>query len=138
MMRRDRRRSSGLEALPEITLTPLIDTALVLLVIFMVATPVMHNSIKLDLPKGQMQEGKAIPQEIIVHVDRSENMYLNGDPVKKDNLILELEKRIGDKKDVTVYVNGDSHTPYRAVAETVDRIKYTTGVEHVVLGLEKA
>ena len=47
-----RRRRLRRVTLPEISLTPLIDTALVLLVIFMVATPMMRNAIHIDLPEG--------------------------------------------------------------------------------------
>jgi biopolymer transport protein TolR len=138
-----RRNTRDADLLPEISLTPLIDTALVLLVIFMVATPVMQNSIKVDLPKGQSQEAKGIAQDIVVHIafspeDKKETISLNGEVVKKEMIVLEIEKKTANKKDATVYVNGDSNAPYRAIAEIVDRIKYTAGVEHVVLGLDRA
>ena len=60
-----RRRKTGC-LVPEITLTPLIDTALTLLIIFMVTTPMMHNAIKVNLPRGNVKEDRGSKQELIV------------------------------------------------------------------------
>ena len=50
---RSRGRRRRLQAMNDVSLTPLIDTALTLLIIFMVATPMMRNSIRVTLPSGQ-------------------------------------------------------------------------------------
>ena len=59
-LRRSRRSSSM--GIPEITLTPLIDTALTLLIIFMVTSPMINNGIKVDLPQGKVQEIQGIQE----------------------------------------------------------------------------
>ena len=59
MIQHRRKSRRAAKHMPEISLTPLIDTALVLLVIFMVATPIMKNSLTIDLPKGHMKEEKS-------------------------------------------------------------------------------
>lgn len=138
MIRNLRKRKNDFEAAPEITLTPLIDTALVLLVIFMVTTPIMQNSIKVDLPKGHMKEAKGISQKTVIDIDRSGNLFLNDDSVSIDSLIKQIEIKVAGNKDAVVYVNGDGATSYKSVAEVVDKIKYAAGVEHVVLGLDQA
>ena len=70
------RRSVGL---PEVTLTPLIDTALTLLVIFMITTPMMNNVIKINLPSSSVNEGDSKDQqETIVYIDKQGKLYLNG------------------------------------------------------------
>ena len=65
-----KRRKKSLAPSLEITLTPLIDTALTLLIIFMVTTPMIQNSIKIDLPKGAAQEAGKEQQEIVVSIDK--------------------------------------------------------------------
>lgn len=140
MMPRGRRSRVNLQVMPEVSLTPLIDTALVLLVIFMVATPVMHNAIKVDLPKGQAQEAQGDAQEIVISIkktDTGEIIFVNDEPVKLDNIIQTLEKKIGSKKDQKVFVNADKSISYGSLINVVDTVKYLGGIEHVVLSTEK-
>lgn len=139
MLRRNQRSRRSSTQLPEITLTPLIDTALVLLVIFMVAAPVMHNAINVDLPKGNMQEAQDNKQEpLVVLIDKNNNTYINGVMVERDMFITILEQKIQGKTDVTVRINGDKDCSYGTCAALIDDIKYLAGVEHVVLSTERA
>ena len=70
-----RRRRKAATALHDIPLTPLIDTALTLLIIFMVATPMMQNAIKVTLPEGKAQEDGGAKQDLIVYVDKDKKIY---------------------------------------------------------------
>ena len=65
-----RYKRSQATGIPEITLTPLIDTALTLLVIFMVTSPLINNAIKVDLPKGNAQEAQGVQEDLVVHIDK--------------------------------------------------------------------
>ena len=67
-MRKWRRRQ--MVSMKEISLTPLIDTALTLLIIFMITAPMMQNSIKVQLPKGKAKEADTVNKER--HVDLEE------------------------------------------------------------------
>ena len=58
----------------EISLTPLIDTALTLLIIFMVTTPMMHNAIKVNLPQGKSNEAGG-QQELVVYLTSDEQLF---------------------------------------------------------------
>jgi biopolymer transport protein ExbD len=134
------RRKTRVHASPEISLTPLIDTALVLLVIFIIATPMMHNSLKVNLPKGYMKEEQqgAQAEDLVVSVDAHKVIMLNGKKVSLESLIPELEQKIGTKKDQKVYIHCDKDLPYGFAYTVADSIKYLAGVEHVVLSAEKA
>ena len=85
--RRARRSAMHRTELPEISLTPLIDTALTLLIIFMITTPMINNSIKIDLPQGKSQEVQGQQQqELVVSLAKDGTMFFNNIPVTIDNL----------------------------------------------------
>ena len=132
--KRHRRKSS---ALPEITLTPLIDTALTLLIIFMVTTPMMQNAIKVELPQGQAQEDGGVQQELVVHIDKDATLFFNGKPITQANLIQEIQKNIKKNTDKTVFVKADQSVQYGNVIKIVDQIKVVGGVRYVALATKK-
>lgn len=133
--RRFRRRSSNL--LLDISMTPLIDVALTLLVIFIIATPMMQNAIRVSLPKGKAKEDGGSRQEIVVYVDKDKKIFFNGNEVKHDQLVDALKKKIGDQKDKMVFVKADQTVSYGNVLELVDHIKVVGGISHVVLATQK-
>lgn len=133
-LRRNKRSHS---VIPEITLTPLIDTALTLLIIFMVTSPMINNGIKVDLPQGKAQEVQGLQEDIIVHVDKQRHIYVNGDLVKKDQFISSLKKKIGNQKHKTVFVKGDGDVAYKDVISVVEEIKLVGGIDRVALATKK-
>lgn len=132
-----RRNKRSHAAIPEITLTPLIDTALTLLIIFMVTSPMINNGIKVDLPQGKVQEVQGIQEDIIVHVDKQRHVYVNGDPVKQDQFIAHLKKKVGNQKHKTVFVKGDGDVAYKDVINLVEEIKLVGGIDRVALATKK-
>jgi biopolymer transport protein ExbD len=125
--------------IPEITLTPLIDTALTLLIIFMVTTPMIHNAIKVNLPRGQAKEDTSTKQELIVFIDGKEQLYFNNKVVASNKeLITELQKVVGDNQDKVVYLKADETVHWKIVAELLDQMKVLGGVAHVALSTRKA
>ena len=135
LLRRSRRSSHI--GIPEITLTPLIDTALTLLVIFMVTSPMLNNGIKVDLPQGKVQELQGIQEDIIVHIDQQKHLFLNGNPIKKDQFIAELKQKVGNQKHKTVFVKGHGDVAYKDVIGLVEEIKLVGGIDRVALATKK-
>jgi biopolymer transport protein ExbD len=132
---RRRRRDASLE----LNMTPMIDTALTLLVIFMVAAPMMNNAIRIDLPHGKVQEAATKTQDIIVFVSKDGKLFLNKDAVSSsDTLIDRLKKKVGPARDKTVFVKADQGAHYGTVIELVDKIKSVGGVHYVALATERA
>lgn len=125
------RRSLRKFVMPEITLTPLIDTALTLLVIFMVTAPMVQNGIKIDLPHGNSKE-VGQQQELVVSMSRDEKIYFNSYPIEKDRLASALKKAMNGRVDIPVYVRADEHLPYGKVIETVDELKQA-GIQYVAM-----
>lgn len=121
----------------DISLTPLIDTALTLLIIFMVATPMMQNAIRVTLPKGKAQEVGVVQQEIVVYVDGHGAIFFDGNQMTCEQLIELLKKMLAGKVDQTVFVKADQHASYGTVIELVDTIKVVGGVTYVALATAK-
>lgn len=136
---RRRARGRGVVSSFEVSLTPLIDTALTLLIIFMVTAPMMDREpggIKIDLPEGKVQESKGLDQTIRVSVNKKGEIFLNGSQVAESKLIEKLKetvKKLSSKVDATVSVEGDKGASYGDVIRLVDKIKYVGGVKYVAL-----
>jgi biopolymer transport protein TolR len=137
MRRRSRTKSGHHQA--TVSLTPLIDTALTLLVIFMVATPMMHRGIKVELPQGNTDEVKNAQkqQDIVVYLDKKENLSLNGAAVTMTTLVSELKKLVKQNQQETVVVKADEGVPYGTVISVVDTIKHAGGISYVALATQR-
>lgn len=133
MIVRRRGRGSRTVTLPEVPLTPLIDTALTLLIIFMVTAPMMRHGLKIELPATQTNEIAQTTEEIIVEIDAKQQCALNGIPVLKDQLPQKLAQLIEKNKTHTVFVHADRKVSYGEVMFIVDAIKKVPRVQFVAL-----
>ncbi len=129
-MKRMRRRVKRF-AMPEIVLTPLIDTALTLLVIFMVAAPILQRGIKVDLPKGDTKEAQG-KQDLIVTITKDNKLFFNSSPVAKKDLLSTVKRELGVRDDLPVYVRADESISYGKVIEIVDELK-RSGVKYIAM-----
>lgn len=137
-MSRLRRKKRGAINLPEISLTPLIDTALTLLIIFMITTPMVNNSIKIDLPEGSVQEADQVPDELVLFLDQAGALYLNEKTIDWEELSPEITAQMNKRADKTVFVKADKATNYGQVIRLVDQIKQIKQVKYVALATKKA
>jgi len=133
--RRDRR-SVGL---PEVSLTPLIDTALTLLVIFMITTPMMNNVIKVNLPSSSVNEGDSKDQqETIIYIDSQSKLYLNGVEMTLPIIMKSLQTMGQQQKVEMVFVKADQAVSYGVVIDLVDTVKTVGGIKYVALATQRA
>ncbi|MFA5075377.1 MAG: biopolymer transporter ExbD [Candidatus Babeliales bacterium] len=135
MPKRTRKRSY-VAKIPEITLTPLIDTALTLLVIFMVTAPMVQNGIKVDLPHGNSKE-VGNQQELVVTISKDEKIFFNSYPIEKEVLVKSVQKAMNQREDVPVYIKADEGLSYGKVIEVVDELKQA-GVKFVAMSTRAA
>lgn len=137
-MRRRSTRSSGF-TVPEITLTPLIDTALTLLIIFMIASPMMRLTIRVDLPESKGKSSTIVQDEaIVVDVDHAGKLYLNGRIMS----LAEIQKAIRlsvqhNPRNNIVYINGDRNLKYQGIVDLIDALNTIDGIQHVALVTQK-
>jgi biopolymer transport protein ExbD len=120
-MRRFSQRGN-LVTLSEINITPLLDLAFVLLIIFVITTPLLEQSINLKLPKGMGQPDQKIAQRNIrtVEISVNGNYRLNKQPMGLDQLISRLAGEFRSNPDLIVYIRADQDGPYKNVAAVID------------------
>lgn len=138
---RGRRIQNREHKMQEINVMPLVDVALTLLIIFMVATPMMNNVIKVELPSSRIDDGAPqthTQEEIIVYIDKQKKIYLNGQEYSLDNLLKMLQKMIKKDSDEVVFVKADQGVSYGIVIDLVDTIKIAGGIKYVALATKRA
>ena len=93
----------GLSTVSELNVTPLLDLAFVLLIIFMITTPLMDNSMDLQLPKSGAPEKPLDPGAVqTVAIDREALLSLNGRPLSLEELEAALTALHEEKADTAV------------------------------------
>ena len=109
--------------LSEINITPLLDLAFVLLIIFVITTPLLEQSINLQLPRGGQPE-KAIEKRNIrtVEVGQTGVYVLDKQRMKSlDELTARLTADFRANKNLIVYIRADADGRYKFVADVIDR-----------------
>ena len=137
--RRYKQRKRARTEIPEISLTPLIDTALTLLIIFMVTSPMLHNAIKIELPKGSSQEaGKEQPQ-LIVSIDSNEKVFFNNKEVALNHLGETIKSHLIGKQqqEQSVWVHAHAKSACNVLISVIDRLKVIGGIKDVNVAMEK-
>ncbi len=135
-MRRTTRSRRNKIQLADISLTPLVDTALTLLIIFMVTASTLQNAIRVTLPKGQAKENMSVQHELVVYIDKEGKFFFNQQQVDTEALIAQIKKAVGIEKERTVFVKADQEVSYGTVLELVDHIKVVGGVKYVALATQ--
>jgi biopolymer transport protein ExbD/biopolymer transport protein TolR len=128
------RKKSAVQA--DINVTPLVDVVLVLLIIFMVVTPMIAKGVPVDLPKTMHHSKKPDDgKDIIVSVTKDKQVYITSNRVQVKDVprIIEEERRRFPEK--TVYVKGDARTTYGAVREVMEAI-HKANIDDVMLGTD--
>ena len=111
----------GLVTLSEINITPLLDLAFVLLIIFIITTPLLEQSINLKLPRGGQPDQKVDQRNVrTVEVSANGNYRLNKLSMSLDQLIVRLAGEFRSNPNLIVYIRADQDGPYKNVAAVID------------------
>jgi biopolymer transport protein TolR len=127
----------------EINVTPMVDIMLVLLIIFMVITPMLQSGVSVALPRDMRNpdEDKNIIKEtsVVVAITEDGKLFLGKKPIDKDQLKSEIDTKMATKedKDRIVYIRSDVNANYGAVVETINLIR-DSGIDQIGLVADKS
>lgn len=127
--------SGGEEGIHEINITPFVDVVLVLLVIFMVTTPlIVKESLKIELPKSTESDG-GTPSEVGIGINKDNQVLLNGELISISDLQKALSAR-PDKEITTALISADKEARHGAIIEVINAIK-KAGLDKFAFQIEK-
>lgn len=123
----------------DINVTPMADVMLVLLIIFMVITPMLQKGVSVDMAKAanprQMPDADK-EDAVVLAVTRDGKVYLGSDPIRLGDVTTKVKDMISSKLDKTVYVKSDYRAKYGDVVALVDNVR-AAGVDSLGLLTEK-
>lgn len=122
-MRRYSQRQT-LSSLSEINITPLLDLAFVLLIIFMITTPLLENSMSLIIPSSGVKNSAVTTSQVqTISIDRNEVIRLNNKPVDVEALGAQLAELKRANPDVAVVIRPDRDLPVQKLIALMDALQ---------------
>ena len=124
-MRRSSRSSSGL-ALAELNITPLLDLVFVLLIIFMITTPLMEQQLPVDLPKASTSIATSLPDPksiLTLTLAKDGSTLLGSEKIRLDQLTSLLTQRKARDPQLVVSLRADSSLPYETVFRALEAVR---------------
>jgi biopolymer transport protein ExbD len=107
--------------LSEINITPLLDLAFVLLIIFVITTPLLEQSINLKLPRGGQKEKQLNKSDIrTVEISNTGFYRLDRKTVQLPQMISQLASDFRANPNIVVYIRADKDSRYDLVAQVID------------------
>ena len=127
------------ELMPDINVVPMADIMLVLLIIFMVITPMLQKGTSVemaltdhprDMPDADREDA------VLLAIARSGNIFLGNQQVAPEDITVRVRDMLLNRLDKTVYVKSDARAQYGAVVRVVDEVR-AAGVDQVGLLTER-
>ncbi|HLY92937.1 MAG TPA: biopolymer transporter ExbD [Candidatus Angelobacter sp.] len=132
-------RNEGAKVNSNINVTPMVDVMLVLLIIFMVITPMLQKGTIVEMAKtnNPMQMPDADKEDaLIVAVQRDGKIFFDSALVTPEELTQKVKERVSSRTDKTVFVRADARAHYKAVVDVVDDVR-SAGVDQLGLLTEQ-
>ena len=128
-------RDEGHKVNSNINVTPMVDVMLVLLIIFMVITPMLTQKVQITM--AVVKNPIAMPDAekddaVVVAITRDGKLFLGQNLVSSSELGQQVADRLANKTDKTVYVRADARAQFKAVEDAIDDVR-TAGVDQVGL-----
>lgn len=109
---------------PSMNVTPLVDVVLVLLIIFMVVTPLLTKQMWMNVPaKSDKQEQQPPPDAlppVVLTVDRAGVLRINREEVPREQVVARLQRMLNARPDKLVFFDASDDVPYGAAMDVLD------------------
>jgi len=133
------KRNEGAKISSDINVTPMVDVMLVLLIIFMVVTPMLQKGVSVDMA----QVNNPLPMQdadkedaLLVSITRDGTVYFGTEKITTDNLTTKVKDRLTNRPDKRVYVKADMRARFGGVVGVVDAVR-AAGVDDLGLLTEQ-
>jgi biopolymer transport protein TolR len=133
------KRNEGAKISSEINVTPMVDVMLVLLIIFMVVTPMLQKGISVDMaPVNNPEQMPDADKEdaLLISITRDGKVYFGSEQMAVDSLTGKVKDRLANKQDKRVYVKADMRARFGSVVQVVDAVR-AAGVDDLGLLTEQ-
>ena len=108
-------RGGAPQPMHEINVTPLVDVMLVLLVVFIIATPLLTHKVKLNLPKATAQPSTTLQKPLVLSLTKDAQLYLDGKLTSSEALQMRLRELVAANTPPTVELRADGELAYQHV-----------------------
>jgi biopolymer transport protein TolR len=132
-------RAEGKKVNSNINVTPMVDVMLVLLIIFMVVTPMLQKGVSVDMAKTDSPIAMADADKedaLIVAIMRDGTVYFGSEKTPPDQLTNKLKDKLASRVDKRVFVRADARARYGSVTDVVDNVR-AAGVDQLGLLTEQ-
>jgi biopolymer transport protein TolR len=109
----------------DINITPLVDVVLVLLIIFMVITPLLQRGKAVQLPKAKLVSELKQGDPILLSVTRDKKIYIDKNEVKKESLAEALTAEMASMPGSPILLKGDRELDYKTIREVILEVTKT-------------
>ncbi|MDP4708542.1 MAG: protein TolR [Rickettsiaceae bacterium] len=116
----------------EINVTPMVDVMLVLLIIFMITSPMLVAGIEVDLPKTDSAAVSGQFKPLVISVDKEGGLFLFESKIEPKDFIAKLNEITKEKTDARIFVKGDKNVSYGTIVDVMARI-HNAGFTKVAL-----
>ncbi len=123
--------------LAEINVTPLVDVMLVLLIIFMITAPMLHQGIEVALPQADAESlPMRVDDPLVLSINLDGLVYVQSDPVHPSQLVERLLPLLEARQDKAVFLKGDRELAYGKVIEVLD-VLHRGGITQIGMVTER-
>jgi biopolymer transport protein ExbD len=121
----------------DINVTPLVDVMLVLLIIMMIVAPLLQRGADVRMPSAANSVAKPeTKDQTVVAIDKNDRFFVNGIPVRREELRLRVEAILETKKERIVLIKADEDAKYSAIMDAMDELR-AGGIEDMGLITER-
>lgn len=119
---RNKRGRNKRKLLSEINVTPMVDVMLVLMIIFMLTSPMLVAGVEVDLPETDSKPVSGDYKPLVISINKQGEIFIMETKIPHSELLTKLKNLTKEKSDHRIFIKGDKNVPYGKVVETMAEI----------------